>query len=231
MNNKALGIDTYLMKKFLLIFFLLVSANAIAQHKGKSTPVLQKGLYISFNPHSILEPEEGAVGLGFGYRISKRFEIWSEVNYLYKGFITSPDKFRNLQGFRDITSFKYYYNNKYGFFVGVEFRIKNYSFDARNNFINPQTSDTLLNYSYKTEQILIGGGAFWGKRFKLTANGKFEMEGNIGIGVKQRYIHRKNMPVGYERVVIRAVDVFRFSTEDEDQEPYFPAIFRFIYHL
>ena len=220
----------YLMKKKLL-FFLLLSANTLAQHKGKSTPVLQKGWYISFNPHSILEPEEGAVGLGAGYRISRRFEIWDETNYLYKGFITGSDKFKNLQGFRNIVSFKYYYNNKYGFFAGAEFRIKKYSFDSRDNFVNLQTNDTLLNYSYKTEQILIGGGAFWGKRFKLTANGKFEMEGNIGLGIKQRYIHRKNTPTGYDRIVYRAVDSFRPSTDDEEGQPYFPAIFRFIYHL
>ena len=75
------------MKKILLIPFLFVFIKVTAQKKmSRHTPVIQKGFYLSFNPHSLFEPEQGAVGLGVGYRISKRIEVWTELNYLYKGF-------------------------------------------------------------------------------------------------------------------------------------------------
>jgi hypothetical protein len=221
------------MKKIFLIFFLFISITAIAQKTNRHTPVIQKGWYLSFNPHSIFELEQGAVGLGIGNRLSRKFEIWTELNYLYKGLFYQGDDFKNLKGIRSITSFKYYYDNKHGFFVGADFRIKNYSFDDKNIFINLQTRDTLTNYPYRLGHTLIGGGVFWGKRFKLSANGKFEMEGNIGIGVKQRLINRKNVPAGYTIIQYNSKRGFNpFFDKDEGlAQPYFPATFRFIYHL
>ena len=222
------------MKKIFLIPFLFISIKVTAQKKiSRHTPIIQKGFYISFNPHSIFEPEQGAVGLGVGYRISKRIEVWTELNYLYKSFFKDPGYLDNLKGFRSITSFKYYYYNKHGMFVGAEFRIKNYSFDEKKTFVNMQTHDTLLNFQYNTAHTLAGGAVFWGKRFKVTANGKFELEANAGIGIKQRRISRKNVPAGYVKLEYRAVDSFvPFPMHDvEDAYPYFPAIVRFIYHL
>lgn len=226
-------IHVLFMKKLFLIAFLLISINVTAQKKiSRHTPVITKGLYLSFNPHSIFEPEQGAVGLGVGYRISNRIEVWTELNYLYKGFFQNLGYFDNLKGFRSITSFKYYYYNKHGMFVGAEFRIKNYAFDDKNTFINKQTNDTLTNFQYKATNTIVGGAVFWGKRFKLTANGKLEMEGNVGIGIKQRRISRKNIPAGYAKVE-PFESVFRLTpnTDVEDAYPYIPATFRFIYHL
>jgi len=221
------------MKKIFFIFFFLIPIASIAQKKNRHTPVLQKGWYLSFNPHSILEPEQGAVGLGVGYRLSDHIEVWTEINYLYRGFFQDPGNFVNLHGIRSITGFKYYYSNKHGFFVGVEFRIKNYSFDDKNTFVNLLTHDTITNYAYQPSHTLIGGGVFWGKRFKLTANGKFEMEGNIGLGVKQRIINRKNVPAGYSKIEYYYKDrISPIPDNDVEQTlPYFPAIVRFIYHL
>jgi len=170
------------MKKILLIILLFISVKVAAQKKiSKHTPVISKGLYLSLNPHSKFEPQQGGVGLGVGYRISKRIEVWTEFNYLYKGFFQNPGYFDNLKGFRNITSFKYYYNNRLGFFVGAEFRIKNYSFDDKKTFVNTMTNDTLVNFNYRAIYTVVGGAVFWGKRFKLSANGKFEMEANVGI--------------------------------------------------
>jgi hypothetical protein len=221
------------MIKLLVCFLILVSVHASAQRQNRHTPVIQKGFYISFNPHSILEPEQGAVGIGVGYRFNKRFEIWNEFNYLYKGFFQDREDFRNLNGLRNITSLKYFYNNKHGFFVGAEFRIKNYSFDDQANFENIQTGDTLARFNYRSGHTLIGGGAFWGKRFKISANGKFEMEGNIGVGVKQRMIHRKNVPPGYTKIEYFEKDRISPIPDNDIEESlvYFPAIVRFIYHL
>lgn len=221
------------MKNLLILFCFLISKNIFAQKPYRHSPVYQKGWYLSFNPHSIFEPEQGAIGVGAGYRINKRFEVWEEINYLYRGFLNDPTDYRNLSGIRSITSLKYFYNNKHGFFVGAEFRYKHYAFDDRNTFINYQTNDTLSNISYKASHTLLGGGVFWGKRFKLTANGKFELEGNIGLGVKQRFIKRKNVPTGYEKIHFYGYDRILFLPDyDEEQSlPYFPAIVRFIYHL
>lgn len=233
MNSNNLFAANACMKKVFSVFFLLISIGSFAQKAYRHTPVLQKGWYISLNPHSFLEPEHGAVGLGIGCRISKRVELWTELNYLYRGFAWEGDGPRRLQGVRNITSLKYYYNNKHGFFVGAEFRVKNYSFTDENTFINKQTNDTLSGLQYTAAHTLIGGGIFWGKRFKLTANGKFELEGNLGIGVKQRIIKRKGTPEGYS--VIEYFNVHRINpVPDNDIEqalPYFPAIVRFIYHL
>lgn len=223
----------FLMRKISIVLLSFVTLHATAQKAYRHTPVLQKGWYLSFNPHSVLEPEQGAVGLGMGYRISKRIELWTELNYLYKGLFYDRDEFARLKGFRSITSLKYYYNNKHGFFVGTEFRIKRYSFNDQRTISNQQTGDTLSGFTYTAVHTLTGGGIFWGKRFKLTANGKFEMEGNLGIGVKQRIITRKGIPHGYGVIEYYRLD--RISpVPDNDEEgalPYFPAIIRFIYHL
>lgn len=220
------------MKQLLIAFFLITSFNLDAQKTNKHTPVLQRGFYLSFNPHSLLEPEQGAVGLGVGYRFNKRIEVWTEFNYLFRGLYHPDDEFKNLHGFRSITSFKYFYDNKHGFFVGAEFRIKKYSFNDKSNFENLQAGDSLLNFKYKPSHTLIGGAVFWGKRFKLGANGKFEMEGNIGIGVKERTIDQKNVPAGYTQIKYRAPDTFPdFFKGVESTIPYLPAIVRFIYHF
>ena len=220
------------MKRIFLILLSFISIKAIAQKRiSRHTPVIQKGFYISFNPHSIFEPEQGAVGLGVGYRISNRIEVWTEFNYLYKGFFQDPGYLDNLKGFRSITSFKYYYYNKHGMFVGAEFRLKNYSFHDKNTFINIQAQDTLTNFQHKAIHTLAGGAIFWGKRFKLTANGKFELEGNVGIGIKQRRISRKNIPAGYVKIE-PSEGVFRLRDPNkEDVTPYIMGIIRFIYHL
>ncbi len=232
-QNSTLVVTKVIMKKILSCFLILITLHTSAQKQNKYTPVLQKGFYLSFNPHSIFEPEQGAVGLGVGYRINKRFEIWNEINYLYKGFFQDPDDFKNLKGFRNITSFKYFYNNKHGFFTGVEFRIKNYSFDDQTNFENIVAGDTITRFNYRSKHTLLGVGAFWGKRFKLSANGKFEMEGNIGVGIKQRMINRMNVPAGYTKIEYDQKD--RISPIPDNDIVgtliYFPAIVRFIYHF
>jgi hypothetical protein len=218
------------MKKILLFSFLVFTVSAMAQKKNNHTPVLQKGLYLSFSPHALLEPQQGAVGLGVGYRFNKRIELWAEGSYLYKG-INTEDEFGGLHGFRAIVSGKYFYQNKKGFFVGAELRIKQYSFNNKNTFINDQLRDTLKNYQYTAQHSIMGGAVFWGKRFKLSANGKFELEGNIGVGAKYRFINRKNIANGYYRVT--GPDKIDLLPEIDTEQllPYFPTTVRLIYHL
>ena len=220
------------MNKAFLIFLFFCPFYLNAQKTNRHTPIVQKGVYLTFNPHSFLEPIQGAIGLGAGYRFNKHFEAWTELNYLYKGFFNEGSGQTNLTGIRSITSFKYYYSQKHGFFVGAEFRIKNYGFGDYNTFINEQASDTLVDFRYKAKHRLTGGAFFWGKRFKLTGNGKFELEGNVGIGVKQRKIKRENVPPGYATILVPVRKINPVPDNDIEQSlPYFPAIVRFVYHL
>ena len=58
------------------------------------------------------------------------------------------------------------------------------------------------------------------------------MEGNVGIGVKQRFITRENIPAGYNKINYRRPDGPPLpDTDIEESTPYFPAVIRFIYHL
>ncbi len=207
----------------------------MAQKRHRFSPIVQKGFYLTLNPYSPLEMAQGAAGLGIGYRINKRVELWTEFSYLYKGIFYDGDDFNGLKGIRNITSFKYYYNNKHGFFVGAEFRFKKYSYSSETDFVNDLTSDTLTDYIHEVVQSIPGGAVFWGKRFKLTPNGKFEMEANIGFGVRQRIISRRGMPDGYKKLEYDLKNIRRISPiPDHDVEgvlPYLPLGVRLIWHL
>lgn len=221
------------MKKILPALFLLITSVSLAQRTNRHTPVIRTGAYLSLNPYSPLEPEQGAAGLGIGYRFNKRFELFTEMNYLYRGAFMEDEKYWKLKGFRFIVSGKYFYQNKYGFFVGAEFRWKRYSFTDENTFVHEALADTLTDYKYQPRHSLLGGGVFWGKRFKLTPNGKWELEGHIGIGAKYRHIQRNGTPPGYEKIEYLAKDRINIIPDrDVDQMlPYVPGTIRIIYHL
>jgi len=154
------------------------------------------------------------------------------LNYLYHFKSDEISEFDNLKGFRSITSLKYYYNQKRAFFVGAEFRIKKYSFDDKTDLVNIQTNDTLRLFSNTASDTLIGGAVLWGKRIKVSRNGKFEFEANVGLGGKYRTIKRKNVPAGYTRINNDpGAHRHRPDTNIEGAQAYVPATIRLIYHL
>jgi len=222
------------MRKSFFLFFLLLNVATFAQKYHRFSPIIQRGFYLTLNPYSPLEMDQGAAGLGLGYRVSKRMELWTEFSYLYKGLFYEGDDFSGLKGYRNITSFKYYYSTKHGFFVGAEFRFKRYSYNTETDIANTQLQDTITNYRYEAIQSLPGGAVFWGKRFKLTPNGKFELEANIGLGVRQRIIDRRGLPTGYEKINYDTRYRKITPIPDHDEEgilPYLPAAVRLILHL
>lgn len=221
------------MKRLFFFCCFVFPMASLAQKKSfRHTPVYQKGLYFSFNPHAVFEPNQAAIGLGLGYRFNKHIEATTEFSYLFSSFLYGITRFKNLSGFRSTTGLRYFYSLKHGFFVGAEFRIKQYTFDDTKSFYNEALNDTLNSFGYRAKHTLIGGAVYWGKRFKITANGKFELEGNIGIGAKQRRIERLNVPEGYKRVRFYDRGFGLVPEYDiEDAYPYFPATFRLIYHL
>jgi hypothetical protein len=234
------------MPKLLLFCCLLFSLQSFSQKAPRHKPrvnkkarykhVETKGIYLSFNPHSILEPDQGAVGLGVGYRFNRRFEVFAEFDYLFQGFYDnssdfSSEHFKNLKGYRAFSNVKYFYNKRRGFFTGLEFRFKRYSFNHKDNFENIQLADTLSQYPYKATHTLFGIAAFWGQRVNLTRNGKFEMELSIGIGVKERYIDW-GIPAGYSKLKVRRPDAMPAPDPTvEGAVPYVPGVIKFIYHL
>jgi len=226
-------VQNLLLKPLFSAIFILSTLALVAQRTNRHTPVIQKGIYLALNPYSVLEPEQGAAGLGIGYRFNRRLEVFTEMNFLYRGFFMEDEEYWKLKGFRFIISGKYFYQNKYGFFLGAEFRWKRYAFNDANAFVHPTLMDTLSNYRYRPGHNLLGGAVFWGKRFKLTPNGKWELEGQVGIGAKYRQISRNGVPAGYEKIEYFPKDrISPIPDRDLDQAlPYFPATFRVLYHL
>ena len=217
-------------------YLLVVQRDTVIPTKHYFLPLIDKGFYLSFNPEAALEVQQGALGLGAGYRLFARLEIWAEASYLYRGIGSVNDNFKNLQGFKGIVSAKYFYKNKHKFFFGLEFRYKQYTYDDKTNFENKLTIDTILKYPYKLQNILLGGGIFFGKRFKISKNGKFEIEALAGTGLKYRFVNYKNVPAGYskipytfERGPIRLFPVDYPYTEQ--WVPYFPVAIRIVYHF
>lgn len=214
---------------------LAVQKDSVIPNKYNFTPIIQKGLYVSFNPAGILEIQQGAVGLGLGYRVSERVELWTEASYLYRGFATEGDNFKNLSGFRGIISGKYFLKTRHPFFLGVEFRFKQYSYDNKTDFENISTVDTLLNLPYQLKNNLYGGAAFFGRRFKISRSGKFEIEAQAGVGAKYRFVNYNNVPAGYTKINYLLRGPIHLYPDNyfytEQWVPYFPASIRFVYHF
>lgn len=231
--TECLDRKPYLLKTVFSAFFILFFSVAFSQRTNRHTPVIKKGFYLSINTFSIVEAEQGGAGMGIGYRFNKRIELFSELNSLYRGFFMEDGQFEKLKGFRLMISGKYFYQNKYGFFVGAEFRWKQYSFNDETTFVNDVLNDTLFNYRYQPRHNLLGGAVFWGKRFKLTPNGKWELEGQIGIGAKYRQISRNGVPAGYDRFIFEPKDrISPIPDRDVNQVlPYFPGTIRILFHL
>jgi len=218
------------MRTLLLTGFLFSCLATSAQRKNRQTPVITKGVYLSLNPYSIIEPEQGAIGLGIGYRFNKRIELHLQTDYLYRGILA--DGLHDLHGYRAIFSGKYFYQNKYGFFVGAEFRLKRYSFVDNTTIFNPQLQDTINNFQYNPQHTITGDAVFWGKRFKLTPNGKFELEGHVGVGGKYRNINRKNLPPGYSKLEYMVKDMSPIPSNDREiGVPYIAGAVKLILHL
>lgn len=209
--------------------------DSIVPNKLYLQPLTQRGLYVSFNPLSIIEVQQGAVGLGIGYRISERVEIFTEASYLYTGFVTSGDNFKNLQGFRAVINGKYFFKTRRPFFIGVEFRFKKYKYDDEADFENVQTADTLFKKPFQLQNSLSGAAVFIGKKFRLSKNGKFEIEGLAGVGLKYRSLQFQALPVGYSKIDYQLQRHFQLYPSNyfytQQWLPYLPAAIRFIYHF
>lgn len=214
---------------------LVMKNYTIVPNRIEVSTKTRTGLFLSFNPSALLEPLQGAVGLGIGYRVSQRVELWTEGYYLYSGIFSKTESFENVHGFKAILNGKYFIKTRRPFFIGIEFRLKDYLYDDKRDFENKLLADTIRNYPFQLHNQLFGAGAFIGKKFSLLRNGKFEMEGLVGIGLKYRKLYFRNVPAGYTRIDYKLRDHFQIFPENyfytEQWLPYIPAAIRFIYHL
>lgn len=188
--------------------FLLCMHAAAGFYKTDSLPYKQTNKYLSFNPLALAEPQM-AIGVGYGFRWTNRSELFTELslltdNLFYKKFDN------NLEGFRLITQYRYYFRHplmpfsllRRGIqsdesYITLEARLKNYQFSGTKNFINPQRNDTLGAYSYRASATVYGGAILLGDVYDLSRNSRLKLEVSAGIGVKQKVVKMTNLPAGY----------------------------------
>jgi hypothetical protein len=177
---------------------------------------------------NILGPLEGplAVGAGVGYQLNPRIQLWSETSLLRNGWFGGVGY---LAGIREILQMKYFLNRKHNFFVAVEGRYKSYTFNDTTNFYNPHTDDTVMNRPYHEHHYFWGVGFQIGKRWKLSNNGRWQLEATFGIGFKYKYIDWRGISNDYEKLN-RSVDLnARDIMDHRGATAYLPGSLRIIY--
>jgi hypothetical protein len=137
-----------------------------------------------------------AVGPCASYRVSPHLELWIEWAYLFEG-PWGVYKWRNIKGYRLIFQPRYYIGKSKRFFLTPEFRLKHYSYNSVDQFINPGNGDTLNNQSYHGSQFLTGGAFILGEQLVLSRRHNLHLEVTIGLGSKYRQITRTKIPDGY----------------------------------
>lgn len=213
------------MKK--LLFFLL---PVICLYTKSTAQTNYPYVSIGFNP---LSPAESMSSIGpcVSYRVSPTLELWGETSFIFHN-LYSDNSWKNLRGYRFIFQPRFYTGKNKTFFIAPEFRLKQYSYNNSLTFLNKTTADTLRNYPHKASQVLIGGAFILGSQFSLSSKHNFFIEITAGVGGKQRYIDRKNIPDGYKYYVQPGGFGLAPHYEwDNDGTAYFVFGFRLIWKL
>jgi hypothetical protein len=185
---------------------------------------------IGVNPLGVIEPMS-VIGPCFSYHVLPRIELWGEISYLFKNLYLT-NELKNMRGYRFIFQPRYYTDNSKTIFIAPEFRLKQYSYNASATFINSTTADTLTNFPYRGSQVLAGGAFILGGQIVLSKQNHLYLEITAGIGGKQRYIKRKNVPAGYTYEVQNGGFGFNpHYDRNNDGTPYIPLGFRLIWKL
>ena len=175
------------------IFFILVafiiSNNVIAQQK--------KGLYLSVNPLGVLEPQ-AAYGAGIGYRFNEYFELSTEYAQLKPSTWMGEGKYTNIEGYRAVTTAKITISTnewkKSKTFIGIEGRVRNYSFDDVANFTNKSTQLTIKDHNFKNKTSVFGVAGLIGKQYDLGEDSRWAIEFTAGLGLRFKNINREGTP-------------------------------------
>jgi hypothetical protein len=211
------------MKILVTICFVFLFSTANAQTKY---PYWSIGV----NPFSLGE-SMSSIGPCAAYRLSPRIELLGEASYIFMNLYKISD-WKNLHGYRFIFQPRLYTGRNKIFFITPEFRLKQYSYNTSATFINNVSLDTLKNYDHKASQLLIGGALVMGFQARLSKAHNLYLEITGGIGAKQRYIKRKNIPSGYNyNLKTGGFGLAPHYEWDNDGTPYFPLGFRLIWRL
>lgn len=212
-------------------FFCLMAQGQ--HHAGKnifdldlpSRPQPQSRWIVSFNPLGLIEPP-AAIGLGMGYRLSRKVELWSETSFLTNGSLGTEGP---LTGIRQILQGKYFPDRNGNFFVAAEARYKSYQYRDKLNFYNPDTHDTLFNFSNFSRHYFWGIGAQVGWRTRLSGNGRLQLELTTGLGFRIGRVVRQDVPHGYSYKEFYPPKDFRiFNLADGFPSYYLPGSLRVI---
>jgi hypothetical protein len=168
---------------------------------------------LSVNPLGILEPQM-AVGLGIGYHITANWQVWLESSVL--GQLYRNPAQSCIGGFREILAVKYYLGRRQGLFFAGEFRWKQAWYHDVANF-EDNNGDQLNKYTYRLENIIFGGGFWFGGRIRLSADHRWQLEPSIGMGLKGRTVYRQNVPDGY--TYHDKTNGFDFAISDIPRQP------------
>jgi hypothetical protein len=215
-----------------LLVFGVAPARAQYKTYAEDTPFVRRWS-LSFNPLGLLE-DPAAIGIGVGYAISRRVEIWSETSSLFQWAPIYPT--RNLSGFRQIIRLSLVppkvLNLGTHTFLAVELRYKTYSYRDSGVFLDPASGDTLTAVPFQSKHFIFGAALQAGYRFPLWGSARWQGEVTIGLGVKYKKItHQGPLPrYQYQRGEWWSTDV---SIPDMIQtagwEPYLPGSFRIFY--
>lgn len=175
-------------------FILLLGVLLIYKTASSQQPA---GVYLSVNPLAILEPQ-ATYGLGLGYRFDQNMEIFTEYSILKPGLFTGEGKFTNIKGYRSITQFKYTISSneytKSKTFIGMEYRLRKYTYEDQANFTNKSTGATIKEYNFINTTTAHGFGGFIGKQWDLGEESRWCLEAFIGLGLRYKMIDRNSVP-------------------------------------
>jgi hypothetical protein len=186
---------------------------------------------LSFNAPGLLEPQL-AFGIGVGYQATNCLQIWLESSALGQ-FYQKPAQ-SCIGGIREILALKFYFGPRQTFFFAGEFRWKQVYYHDVANFLDPGTTVDLKNYTYKLENIVFGGAAWFGARIRISENDRWRLEPSIGLGFKGRTVVWHGVPegFGYEHGGISSENPFSTSPRNsESLTLYLPASVRLVYVL
>ena len=183
---------------------------------------------LTFNPLGLMELPL-ALGAGIGYRLDKRWELWSETSLIRNGLAR---EISDVHGIRQTLQLKRFFNNKgQNFFLAAEIRYKSFNYRDTLSFYNPASGDTLMNTPFHAHQYFWGAALQVGGRWKMSRSGRFQVEITAGMGIKNKVIDRDGIGSGYKQID-RAIDI---NVWDMMATPgitvYFPGSARIIYTI
>ena len=235
------------MKIYFCSFVILLNLSLNAQPSTKKSVAedFSSQKYLTFNPFAIFEPQ-ATIGVGFANHFSETGEYYAELSYLTKTPFYEY-KSKNLSGYKLVAQYRYHFmhqqksrmnktiinkerQSKYRPFIGFEIRLKSFKFSGINRFYNKTVLDTITGYDYTAKATVFGGAVVFGSTYKISKNGKLNLEATIGLGGRMKFIKYLNLPNGY--AVLRQEKGFGLAPPQIDEAvglPYLPIAIKIRY--